>query len=134
MAGHCRLSLAELSWVDINSKRVEIEMKCSASVLVLVALILPVFAHAQVKQTVPPVGTKLEFQGCPIRKNIEGGCWTVNYQGVTYDISAASGKPKANFFNRIRGTVSDRVGICQTAVILNPVSVTPTPHRCLLAK
>jgi hypothetical protein len=68
--------------------------------------------------------------GCPV-SGIEMGCLVLKRNTVTYDISAAKPKPRVGYLAvQLRGTKSNKLGICQQGMILEDIQWSYTKEKC----
>ena len=76
-------------------------------------------------------GETVSFQGCPILRDVEGGCLVVESGGVTYDINSARPRPDPAQRLIIQGTgTPGGVSICMTGTVLTNIQWQYTKAKC----
>jgi hypothetical protein len=78
-----------------------------------------------------PAATEVSFQGCPILRDVEGGCLVVKTGTETYDINSAQPRPDPAKGLVIDGTgTPGGVSICMTGKVLTNVKWHYTKSKC----
>ncbi len=88
-----------------------------------VALIASLAVAAVAKKPPHPIGPlKVNFAGCPIMHDIEGGCLTVTSRGQTYLLNSAQPRPDPARGLGIAGTGIWHSGTMTSCMIGQPLS------------
>ena len=86
---------------------------------------------AGVNAAAAPAAETVSFQGCPILRDVEGGCLVVESDGVTYDINSARPRPDHAQGVVIQGTgTPGGVSICMTGTVLTDIKWQYTKMKC----
>jgi hypothetical protein len=67
----------------------------------------------------PARAEEITVSGCAAA-GVEGSCIVLKADGKTYDISAAQPTPFPGTYGTVKGTLTDKVSICQQGQIVDP--------------
>jgi len=101
----------------------------AAGALMCAAALVSLPAQAQPKQ--PKLGERISTTACPYA-GVTATCLMINgADGTVFNITGANPKPRLSArMIRLRGTVTDKVSMCNQGVVLERVRWTRTRQRC----
>lgn len=78
-----------------------------------------------------PAAGAVSFRGCPILREVEGGCLIVESGGTTYDINSARPRPDPARRQVIEGSgIPGGASICMTGTVLSDIEWRYTDTKC----
>jgi hypothetical protein len=105
-----------------------------ARLMVLVALMLVAFMlglTALPAQAATAAGQRVTFSGCAFAGTPDMCLMIKSPDGTLYNISALNPRPRAlDRIIRVRGTVTDKVSVCNQGIVLDRIRWSRTRQRC----
>ena len=100
-----------------------------ALLIVLVVLMLGLLALPA--QAATAAGQRVTFSGCAFTGTPDMCLMIKSPDGTLYNISALNPRPRAlDRVIRIRGTVTDKVSVCDQGIVLDRIRWSRTRQRC----
>jgi|APDOM4702015159_1054818.scaffolds.fasta_scaffold177808_2 hypothetical protein len=82
-------------------------------------------------QAAPNVGQRVTFSGCMFAGTPATCLMIKSPDGTVYNINALNPRPRAlDRVIRVRGTVTDKVSICNQGIVLDRIRWSRTRQRC----
>jgi hypothetical protein len=100
-----------------------------ALLIVLVVLMLGLLALPA--QAATAAGQRVTFSGCAFTGTPDMCLMIKSPDGTLYNISALNPRPRAlDRVIRVRGTVTDKVSVCNQGIVLDRIRWSRTRQRC----
>jgi hypothetical protein len=85
---------------------------------------------AVVAEAAPRPGTRISVTACPYAGTTASCLMMKGGDGTVYNITRIAPRPTGGRMIRLRGTVSDKVSICNEGVVLDHIRWTRTRQKC----
>ena len=100
-----------------------------ARLMAVIALLLALTALPA--QAATAVGQRVSFSGCVFTGTPDTCLLIKSPDGTLYNISALNPRPRAlDRVIRVRGTVTDKVSVCNQGIVLDRIRWSRTRQRC----